>query len=132
MKQLNSRICIAGKEIRIFDLVSCVLAALGYGGWAFFANFDTSASAAWRASILQGCYAFGSTLLLNTAVRTISRKLGGGPRGKTIAYICGLIIIVSIPLAIHSVAQTPNILLTIAPGVIWGSIYVGIYMYFLE
>lgn len=41
-----------------------------------------------------------------------------------VSFISGFVVMVSIPLAIHATLGTPEILLAIAPGVLWGSIFI--------
>ena len=112
-------------RVSIIDVLCSVAALIGYGGWAVFANYGFSVTAAWRAGCVQGIYASTSTLLLALAIRNIYFFMGSGHRGKLIAFAAGIVIIISLPTLLNTVAQTPHVIKTILPGALIGSVYVG-------
>ena len=114
------------------DLISSVAALLGYGAWAVYANYSVSPVAAWRAGCVQGTYAFSSTLFLTVAIRKIYNLNKDKAYPKLIALAAGILIIITLPATLNLIAQTPNVIKTILPGVVIGSLYVGVFSYFLE
>ena len=129
---LNKPVRIGKLEVSGMDLLSSVAAFLGYGGWAVFANYAVSPMAAWRAGFAQGTYAFGSTLFLTVAIRKVFNAAGKGVRGKWIGFTTGMVVIISLPATLNIIAQTPNVIKTILPGIVIGSVYVGVFSKLLE
>ncbi|MEO0508611.1 MAG: hypothetical protein AAF065_01985 [Verrucomicrobiota bacterium] len=132
MKWLNRPLKVGKLRVSTMDLVSSVAAALGYGGWAVFVNYEVSPMSGWRAGCVQGSYAFCSTLFLTIAIRKIYYLGGSGKRGRLIAFAVGIVIIISLPATLNLIAQTPNVIMTILPGILIGSVYVGMFAYLLE
>lgn len=103
--------------------LTALLAAAVYGGWAAFANYDHGLSAALMAGGIQGVYAFISTLSITHVARWAFLKYKCGWHGITAGFLMSFLVMLAIPLVVHSFFMTPNIWLTIAPGLVWGSIY---------
>lgn len=92
------------------------LGLLFYGGWAVWANSDYGWQAAARAGALHGSISFlvtlSGTLLMKQLFRGSGSPLWRGAR----ACMGALCIIYTIVLGAHWINGTPEILLTIAPG----------------
>ena len=101
---------------------------LVYGGWAIFANFEHGRSAWLMAGIIQGIYAFGSTLAITVVAYWAYIRIGSGIQGILCSFGLSFLVMLSIPVSIHTVAGTPDILQTILPGLIWGSGYLIAYL----
>ncbi len=98
-------------------------AGIGYGGWAVYANYEHGAHAWIMAGSIQGIYAFISTLFITQVAQKTCVKYQYGLKGITIGFIVSFLVMLTIPLFIHNLFGTPNIWMTILPGLIWGSIY---------
>lgn len=117
-------------------VIATIAAVVGYGGWAYFANcnanMDDATLVAWRAAVIQGGYAGGLTLvniyvlelLFNRATSMFSPLLSG-----VVAVVAALGAQYALIIPVHIFNQTPNILATLAPGLIIGTSFSSAYMY---
>lgn len=96
---------------------------MGYGGWAVFANYEHGPHAWAMAGAIQATYAFISTFFITTVAQRTYIKYNCGVRGVFAGFITSFIVMLAIPVTVHCIAGTPDILQTILPGLIWGSIY---------
>lgn len=108
---------------KTLTLLTALAAALGYGGWAIFANFEHGIKPGVIAGLVQGVYAFISTLSITHIARWVFLKFNCAWRGITVGFIASFIVMIALPLSVHNLAGTPDIWQTILPGLIWGSIY---------
>lgn len=120
------------KTINASTLLTALAAAIGYGGWAVYANFEHGAHAWAMAGVIQGAYAFVSTLSITHVAHKVYVKYGCKIRGIITGFFMSFIIMLAIPLVVHNIAHTPNIWQTILPGLIWGSIYLIGFLVSLE
>lgn len=111
------------KKIAYTTLFNALAAALGYGGWAVYANYEHGIHAGLMAGCVQGVYAFFSTLSITQVARTAYVKHQGGLRGMLAGFSLSALVMLTIPLVVHHLAGTPDLLQTILPGLIWGSLY---------
>ena len=102
---------------------TAVLAAVVYGGWAVYANYGPDQHVWLMAGGIQGTYAFISTLSITHVARWAFLKYKCGWHGIKAGFLMSFIVMLALPLAVHSYFGTPNIWLTIAPGLAWGSVY---------
>lgn len=103
--------------------LNATAALLGYGAWAIYANFEHGREAWLMAGIVQGVYAFISTLSITAVAKWIYMKSGYGKLGIAAGFTASFIVMLAIPIGVHTVAGTPDILETILPGLIWGTVY---------
>lgn len=103
--------------------IAALLALLGYGLWAGYCNADFGTLTAARAFAVQGLYAWTTTLLLGTLAGTLLLRFGATAGGALISYSCCLLLMGLIPWSLHSLAGTPNILISIVPGLLLGNLY---------
>lgn len=101
-----------------------LLAGLVFGSWAAYVNSEYGTFVLIRTGLGQGIYALFSTWIVTRTVRDVMNVTTGNPLRFIAGFASGFIVMVSIPLAIHAALGTPQILLAIAPGVLWGSIYI--------
>jgi hypothetical protein len=95
-------------------------AFLGYGTWSAWAN---SGPLWWRFGLIQGCYAFASTLALYHFVRLLERQLGSMPHAGIVVWIISSLVAAAIPASLQFLAGSHAILLAITPGAITSSVY---------
>ena len=111
-------------------------AVFGYGGWAYFSNcfveMNNAEMVALRAAIIQGSYA-GLLTLINVVVLEglflwFNDKLSClGNMLTTVS--CATAMQYSIIVPVHLLNGTPNILLTLAPGLVIGTLFSSGYVY---
>lgn len=111
------------EKVTTSSILTALAAAIGYGGWAVYANFEHGAHAWIMAGVIQASYAFLSTLMITHVARYAFLKFNCAYRGIAAGFIISFIVMLAIPVTVHEIAGTPNILETILPGLIWGSIY---------
>lgn len=103
--------------------------ALLWGVWAFFVNFESSVPAAVRSSFVQALLSAGSIYCLTSGMDYF---LLNGPKNnwvrKSIAAIVPFLVLLAVIFSTHLIAQTPNLIFTIAPpasiGVVFSIFYV--------
>lgn len=77
-----------------------------------------------KAGLGQGLYALFSTWIVTVVTQKTFVKIGADWRGLVAGFIGGFAVMVAIPLLIHGFLGTPDVLEAIAPGLVWGSLYV--------
>ena len=100
-----------------------VFAFLAYGSWATWVNYHAQAPNFMSAGLIQGSYAFISTLLLKIMALNIFNTLKRKQYAKTITYFLCLSLMIGIPFVIHYINHTQEIFYSILPGAIIGSVY---------
>ena len=118
--------------MRYSALLAALAAALGYGGWAVYVNYAHGMQAWAMAGALQGAYAFASTLSITHIARWVFFRYGCAYRGITAGFVASFIVMLAIPMMVHTVAGTPELWHTILPGLIWGSVYLLAFLCLLD
>ena len=121
---------LSSKKVRI--LLSAFVAFVGYGAWAFYANHAYIFSVSIKAALTQGSYSFVLTLSMTSVMEFLHQALGK-VRSRlplTILITCLFLYITS--WGINKLLRTPEILMTILPGMIIGTIYTFSYGLALE
>lgn len=99
-----------------------------YGGWAWWVNSAHGEAMGLRAGLIQGSYSFaltfGSTLLMEGLYARLRTSFA--PRALTIGSTG--VLLLTVPIVIHMLAGTAEILLTIAPGFAIGMVYTTVYV----
>ncbi len=106
-----------------------ILAALVFGSWAAFVNSEYGILVLVRTGLGQGVYALFSTWIVTRTVAGVMNRMAGNSLRFFSSFAAGFIVMLSIPLAIHTVLGTPEVLLAIAPGVLWGTIFIAGYVW---
>ena len=112
-----------------------IIAALGYGLWAYYANCysDTVINPemiATRAGVIQGGYAGALTLINVLVLEAFYKKLSisslsGNPTLITVVLATCLQYAIIVP--IHIINGTPNIVITLLPGFFIGTLFSTFY-----
>ncbi len=101
-----------------------LLATFAYGGWAILVNYDHGTLAWIKAAAAQGTSSFLMTFFLTNIAHNCCHKYNYGTKGIWVGFLSSFVIMLSAPYIAHSISQTPNKWTTMAPGLIWGSIYI--------
>lgn len=102
-----------------------IIAGLVFGGWAAFVNSEYGTFVLVRTGLGQGIYALFSTWIVTHTVTAVMKITKENPLQFFISFASAFVVMVSIPLALHTALRTPEIALAIAPGILWGSIYIA-------
>jgi len=101
-------------------LISALAGFFGYGSWGFWVNMSHGWQTGLKAGLTQGSYSFVITLFYSVLIEWMYAKTGN----KILTTIfCSLSVVVT-SYSIHALVGTPEILATIAPGVVIGSFFV--------
>lgn len=114
---------------RTTSLINAIAAFWLYGGWAVYANFEYGQKVGLTAGLIQGVYAFCSTLSITLIALWVYRRCHNRSVGLVAGFSVSFMVMLIIPWAVHSVTGTPNILQTVLPGIIWGSVYLAFILY---
>ena len=118
-------------KIRTFILkLAPVWAFLAYGFWAGAVNYWAQAPHFVKAGLIQGTYAFITTLLLRLSVLAIYKKFRHTDNAIIYTYLTSFVLLISIPVLIHMTFGTQEIFYAVLPGAIIGSIYLFIIVKF--
>jgi hypothetical protein len=109
-------------------LLSGAGATLLYGGWAYVANRPFGVDAAARAAAVQGAWSFVFTLFLSTLVELSARQCARAKLPTVCAAVLPLLLVWGGPVTVHALNGTPALARTVAPGVLIGTVFVGVYL----
>lgn len=115
-----------------FAILSAILAAAGYGSWAIFSNYEYEIHVWIMAGIVQGIYAFISTLTITNVARWVFFKYKCEAKGIISGFLASFFVMIAIPVTVHGLVGTPNIIQTILPGLVWGSTYLIVFLVCLD
>lgn len=114
----------------ITKIIFSTAAFLGYGSWAVYSNImdgsESSMLIAWRAGCIQGVYSALITLVNMLMLEfSYSRFYAEHPPkiGRVYAVITVLMFQYSVIIPVHLINGTPNIFLTLLPGIIIGTAF---------
>ncbi|MDN3649445.1 hypothetical protein QWZ13_11025 [Reinekea marina] len=105
--------------------LTAILALMFYGTWASYSNFEFGYSIAITAFMIQGSFAFTSTLVSGYTALFLMKKLQHFSHYLLWSYLITMALLVSIPFVLHTVFLTPNKLLSMAPGMVIGGLYIA-------
>lgn len=97
---------------------------LAYGTWAFFCNLNHGQAMGVQSGLVQGSLSFTITLVSNFVMESIYRFC----QNRFLAIIMTSLLIIGTSYSVNWLVGTPEILMTIAPGSIFGTIYVFTYV----
>jgi hypothetical protein len=101
-------------------LGSALAGFAGYGSWGFWVNMSHGWQSGLKAGLTQGSYSFVITLIYSGLIEWMYARTGN----KILTtLLCSLSVILT-SYSIHALVGTPEILATIAPGAVIGSIFV--------
>lgn len=101
---------------------------VGYGGWAMYANAGHGSDIAMRSGIVQGTYSLILTFLMTLVTEWLYVRLGGLSGGRSLTVSLIAIILFCSAYSIHKLVGTPEVLMTILPGFVIGTIYTLVYV----
>lgn len=107
----------------IRSVVSALLGFLAYGGWAFYVNYMHGLEAATKAAFTQGSYSFTVTLVMTLLMEYLFRLLSHPTLRFFATFFGTCAILYSTSWGVNALAGTPEIFMTILPGIIIGTIY---------
>ena len=117
------------RTFAFITLVGIPLAAgIVYGSWAAYANIEYGSSTMLSAGLGQGLYAVFSTWIVTAVASRALRTVGPNPFGMTAAFFASFFVMLLIPISVHSWLGTPDMWQAIAPGLIWGSLYIAAFI----
>ena len=110
------------------SLLAGLAGFVGYGAWAWYANLDHGADVAMRSGLVQGGYSLILTFLMTLVTEFLYAKFVDLVAGTVMTTgVVSVILFVS-AYSIHAIVGTPEILMTITPGFIIGTIYTYVYV----
>ena len=116
-----------------------IAAVLGYGGWAVYSNRlgqpADMAMVAWRAGCIQGGYAGVLTLINISMLEALFKRLLKRLPVTSAALITLLLATATqyaVIIPVHLINGTPNILLTLLPGLVIGTLFCCFYLWGLR
>jgi len=109
-----------------------IAAAVFFGSWAAIVNSAYGPAVMSRAGIGQGLYAFAATWLVTHAACSLYRRAGGRIRGWLAGFGMSFVVMLLVPLAIHGILGTPEVIVALLPGLLWGCGYVSVLLTNLE
>ena len=103
-----------------------------YGAWGWWVNADFGQMVAVRAGLVQGGYSFALTFTSTLLMEWLFAQLRRYPMPvvTTTLLTCALLFLVAY--GIQFAVGTPEVLMTILPGFVIGSIYTAVYVTSLE
>ena len=103
-----------------------------YGAWALWANSAHGAAAGWRAAGTQFLVSFVVTLAITTVMEQVHASLPSPLRRVAGAIAASVGVTVILTLSLHYASGTPEILATVVPVLVLGSLYCIAYVANLE
>ncbi|WP_411993156.1 hypothetical protein [Agarivorans sp. DSG3-1] len=104
-----------------------LLAALVYGAWAAFVNSEHGNGVALKAGLVQGSYAFVSTWLISFIAKWMLLRWGFSQTVRWSAMSVSWLVMLAIPVVLHTWQKTPDLVEAILPGLAIGSLYLWSY-----
>jgi len=99
-----------------------------YGGWAFWLNASHSHAMGISAGLLQGSYSFFLTLSMTLVMEYLMLMFKALPLRGALTVLLVSTITFSVAFALQWLNSTPEILLTILPGFLIGTVYSIVYV----
>lgn len=103
--------------------VTATGAAILYGSWAGFSNWEHGTSIALEACLVQGVLSFLSTLTLVLVLEALFRLGGRALGGFLLAAVGTLSLMIAVMTTTHWMTGTPNLVTTIVPSIVVGSVF---------
>ena len=110
------------------SLLAGLAGFIGYGGWAWYANLDHGDFIAMRSGLVQGSYSLLLTFLMTLVTETVYAKCHRLPGAVPVTTLMISVILFVSAYTIHMFVGTPEILMTIMPGWVIGTIYTLVYI----
>ncbi len=108
-------------------LLTALAGFLGYGGWAYWSNLSAGDKIALKAFWVQGLVSFCLTYLLNLYLEWLVNQWTYTGLKLQKIWIVATLSVMLLSGLLHYGFGTPNILITILPGSVLGSLYIFSY-----
>ena len=108
--------------------ISAFGAFLIYGSWSGWVN--RSEPLFLRFALIQGAYAFCSTLFLHLLVQKLYWRWQEKPAAKAVVWFVSSSCAIAIPATLHYLAENPAIAWSIAPGAVASMVYAAFVLRF--
>lgn len=108
--------------------VSALFALLAYGAWAYWVNRGHGHQPAILAALTQGGYSLLLTLILSLVIEYLFRCLRALPLGSYLLGLVTCLVLYTVSWAVNYWAGTPEIVMTLLPGAIIGTVYTWTYI----
>ncbi len=110
------------------SVVIGALCALFFGSWAFIVNVPHGLLHGLTAALVQACMSFTTSFSMAEGIHALERALGTSPWARVAtAFVPGLLADAVIAAA-HLCAGTPEILRTMLPGIVIGTVNSCLYV----
>lgn len=109
------------------SIVSGLFGFAAYGGWAFYANDTHGLDAAMKAAFTQGSYSFTVTLVMTLLIEYLFRLPSNRTLRFCVTFFGTCAILYSSSWGVNALAGTPEIFMTILPGIVIGTVYTFVY-----
>jgi hypothetical protein len=116
------------RSIAKVRVLTAIAGFVGYGVWASLVNMEHGLVASVKAGLVQGSVSFILTLSVNYWIEWLYRSFERSNFRDTLTVLVASLSLVLVSFSINFIAGTPNIILTILPGAIFGSFYVYSYL----
>lgn len=117
-------------------LIPPVAGFLAYGAWAVFINYSHGWDLAVKAGLTQGGYSFCITLILGVMIEWLFARLARTPlplllRGLCVFFLSFSLLVVT-SYSLNYWLGTPELILTILPGLLMSAMYTALYIFTLS
>ena len=109
------------------QIMIALIAAVAYGSWAFYANWQHAYAAGIKAACVQGLLSFSVTFVMTVAMEWVFRSCQQEQIRFLLTAFVPLSCILLLMASVHLAVGTPDIIKTITPSAIAGSIYCVVY-----
>lgn len=118
---MRTQALFQSKKVRSFG--SAIAAFIGYGGWAFYANYAHGTLTGLKATLTQGGYSFLLTLSLSWIMESLYQSVDSPQARFPVTFLSTCLLLYTTAWGINALLGTPEILMTILPGAIIGTVY---------
>ena len=101
---------------------------VAYGGWGWWVNLGYGQFVAVKAGLVQGSYSFLLTFFSTLLMEWLYARLKGQPFPVVTTTVLTSVLLFIVAFCIQTAAGTPEVLLTILPGYVVGTVYSGVYV----
>lgn len=101
---------------------------LAYGAWAFWVNMDHSMATGIRAGLVQGTYSLVLTFCTTYLMEFLLGRLRSTGHEVILTIVITMGLLFGVAWTINWLARIPEILMTILPGFVIGSVYTVVYV----
>lgn len=114
------------------SIISSIAAFIGYGTWSAFANYNHGFEMVTKIVLIYGAYSAVATLIYSNVMEYVFQRCSNNQYNSIITIIITCTIMYSTSVFINILIGTPELLLTIAPGIIISTIFAMGYVKILQ